>query len=543
MKSKSTSKNKSKKKTIIEEGQIDEIIKDITLIKPGNPFTQFVKQEAAKFREKNKDEKLVFTDFTKKCAEKWKKMSKNEKAKYEKMYEDAKMKYKSDLELVRHYIFKDCSNAARAPTAYRLFLNEKMREGFENDLAPAEVKKQAAKEWAKMEDKEKEIYKNKKKENDNWFEKAKNIKKVTPLSIFVQKTIESAKAKQKEVPLLKDIAPLWKSLPEKEKKKYEQYAREINDEKERLQDLYDITHGVKPKKAAGAYRIFLQEKAKENEIKNIQEGIEKWKKLSEEEKEEYLKKSHRCHLAYKYKKLIYNQKIKKFLPKKPGTALTHFFKEKKGQKPPEGEKFMVYWTKVYNSLPENQKKKYEEKAELAKEKYKKKLEQFKDRVFDMPKKPKSGFSLYVSDRITDLKQNNPNTPLTELIKQVAKEWVKQEVVSQADYNKQFAKDQARFKKQLKQFEKYGYYTKTKEQKSNGSKKGGEGEDDEEDEEDEDEKKRRKSSKKESSQKSKKSSQVKSQRTKKSVSTRSKSQRPNSTKKTVSVHKSAKKSKK
>ena len=46
-------------------------------------------------------------------------------------------------------------------------------------------------------------------------------------------------------------------------------------------------HGIKPKKPAGAFRIFLQEKAKNNEIKTIQDGHELWKKLSEEQKMKY----------------------------------------------------------------------------------------------------------------------------------------------------------------------------------------------------------------------------------------------------------------
>ena len=53
-----------------------------------------------------------------------------------------------------------------------------------------------------------------------------------------------------------------------------------------------MVNGIKPKKPAGAFRVFLQEKAKEKVLHSLQEGRELWEKLSEEEKEKYLKKAH-----------------------------------------------------------------------------------------------------------------------------------------------------------------------------------------------------------------------------------------------------------
>ena len=38
----------------------------------------------------------------------------------------------------------------RAPTAYRIFLNESLREGFEKNMDPKEVQKKAAEKWRKM---------------------------------------------------------------------------------------------------------------------------------------------------------------------------------------------------------------------------------------------------------------------------------------------------------------------------------------------------------------------------------------------------------
>jgi hypothetical protein len=499
------SKNKSKETTnasissLEDEEKIDQIMKDITLKRPRNPYTQFVLYETEKIKSKNNDAKIALQEFSASCAEKWKKLSQADKKKYIKLYDEEKVKYKNDIELVRHYLFKDFNDTVRSPpTAYRIFLNEKLREGFEKGYDPKEVKKEASLEWSKMSKEEKQVYKDKQKENSNWFLKAQKIKKITPIALFIQKRIDEDKENHKEPPTLKEIAPAWKKLSKNEKKTYEKYAQELNEEKEKLQDIYEITHGVKPKRPKGAFRIFLQEKAKNNEIKSLNHGHELWKKLSEEEKEEYYNKSHRCQLAYRYKNMIYKKQIKKILPKKPGGPIMQYLKEKKGQKAPNGEKWLTYWRSMYSNLSQEQKKKYEEKAQKAKEKYDKKMEQFQNKVFDMPKKPHTPFNLYVADRMTDLKKEKPNTLTSELLKQIAKEWQEGKNVDQAMYYKNAEKEKKRFKKQLAEFQKNGYYTKIKKTEK------GEDEDEEEDEKEKKASKKRKSSSRSSSKKSKKS---------------------------------------
>lgn len=46
------------------------------------------------------------------------------------------------------------------------------------------------------------------------------------------------------------------------KKNYEKYAQELNEEKEQLQDLYEITHGVKPKKPKELFVFSFKKKLK-----------------------------------------------------------------------------------------------------------------------------------------------------------------------------------------------------------------------------------------------------------------------------------------
>ena len=484
---------KSKEAELISDEKIDQIMKDITLKRPRNPYTQFVLSEVEQIKSKNKDLKIDFKELTSSCAEKWKKLKEAEKKKYIKLFDEEKAKYKSDIELVRHFLFKDFNDTVhQAPTAYRIFLNEKLREGFDQGSDPKEIKKEASSQWGKMSEEEKKVYYEKKRENDNWFFKANNIKKINPIALFIQKKIEEAKIKHKQPPSLQEIAPAWKKLSKNEKKSFEKYAQVLNDEKEKLLDIFEIVNGVKPKRPAGAFRIFLQEKAKNGEIKNLNDGHEMWKRLSEEEKEEYLTKSHRCLLAYRYKKMIYNKKIKKCLPKKPLKPIQIFLKEKKGQKPANGENWLTFWRDIYTNLPKDKKKKYEEKAEKSREIYDKKMIQFQGKVFDMPKKPIYGFRLYVSERMPELKKAKPDKNISDLLRQIAKEWQEGKIVDQKLYNKNAEKDKKRFKKQLKEFKKFGYYTKSKG-----------GEESEDDEEEKKSRSKKRSTSKASSQKTKK----------------------------------------
>ena len=126
--------------------------------------------------------------------------------------------------------------------------------------------------------------------------------------------------------------------------------------------------------------------------------------------------------------------------------------------------------------------------------------QFKDKVFDMPKKPVSAFRLYVSERMPDIIKESPKQSIQELMKQIAQEWSEGKKVNQKEYIKNAEKDKKRFVKQLKEFQKLGYYTKSKKEKEDN---------------DEEEEKGRKSQKKTSN------SKASSQKTKKNKASTSK----------------------
>ena len=184
-----------------------------------------------------------------------------------------------------------------------------------------------------------------------------------------------------------------------------------------------------------------------------------WDKLTEDEKEAYLKKSHTLRLAYKYKTMLYKKKIKKILPKKPANAYGQFLKEKKGMKVPEGERPLTYWASIYEQLSKEEKNKYEEKASLKKKEYIKKMDEFKNYIFDIPKKPATAFILFFKDRIPDLKAKNKDASISEFLEIAAKEWSSEEGKSKDEYNKMALQDKRRYKKQMKEFETFGYYKK------------------------------------------------------------------------------------
>ena len=83
--------------------------------------------------------------------------------------------------------------------------------------------------------------------------------------MFVQKKAEEYKNND-EAFGFKDCSKLWKKASEKEKKKYAKYAEELNEERKKMREYFEISKGIKPKRPMGAFKIFLQEMAKEGKF-------------------------------------------------------------------------------------------------------------------------------------------------------------------------------------------------------------------------------------------------------------------------------------
>ena len=103
------------------------------------------------------------------------------------------------------------------------------------------------------------------------------------------------------------------------------------------------------------------------------------------------------------------------------------------------------------------KKKLKKKAAI----YNKKMEAFKGIIFDIPKKPLTAFYLYIKDNLSNLKQKYKNLKMKDIQAMASDEWQNEDASKQKKYIRIAESDRKRFKEELKQFEKLGYYKKRK----------------------------------------------------------------------------------
>ena len=453
----------------ITEDEIDEMIRDITLKHPRSAYCLYIMENFKKEKDKNPEIKLV--QVQQKYSSKWPKVSDKEKDKYQKQSESEKEKFKKDLETVKNYLIQNY--VKEGATSYRIFLDTKLQEAFKNDEDPDSVKKAASDEWKNMSNEEKRKWNNLKKQNDTWWEKAKHSRTINAYAIFVQKKLEEARNADKKL-AFGEISKLWKNVSNNEKKKLKTYADSLNEERKRIREIYEMSQGFKPKRPMGAFKIFLSEMAKQDKFKGknpILEGKKLWKALTESEKDEYMKKSKRIKLTYEYRKMLYKQKIKKERPKHPLSAYTFFCKDMKNKKLPQGKSFLDYCSEKWNSLKEDEKKKYEQKSEKSKEIYEKEMAKFKNKVFDLPKRAKSAYQFYVIERYPVLQKEKPKADLSKISEAIGNEWNEMSNKEKKKFEKLQEQATEIYKKQLAEFKKQGYYTlKNKEERSQSKKK-------------------------------------------------------------------------
>lgn len=156
-KDRSSSKNRSTSKDKVDESgvavgvvlsndEIDDLIKDITLKKPGSAYSCFISEKY--HMEKKKDKDVSMIDVNKKYAEVWKKMEEKDRKPYVEEYDRRKKKYDYEIQLLNHIFINDYDT--KGATAYRLFLNQRIKEGFLREEDEEETKKNAREEWHNM---------------------------------------------------------------------------------------------------------------------------------------------------------------------------------------------------------------------------------------------------------------------------------------------------------------------------------------------------------------------------------------------------------
>ena len=440
---------------IIEDSDFEEKLSSISLKYLKNPKTIFIQEKFSLEKEKNSS--LKSCEIIKKLSKEWKEIPEEEKKKYIKLSEEEKEKYKKDFESARQFFLNEFKYKY---SCYRIFLYYRLIDFFVNNKKLKEIKVEANKEWNKLTKEEKLQWKTKNIEKISWIEKIINTNYINGYVVFVHKIIHEFKEKEEQISF-QICANLWRKLPINEKNKYEEFAEEINLEKLKKRELFEIINGIQPKKPAGAFKIFLSEKVKKEELKTnniLKEGINLWEKLSKEEKDEYLQKAKKIKLCYIYMKMIHKKKLKRIIPSKPKSAF-HFFVESNKDKIPENnENFFEMCKRLWNEISENEKEKYNKLADEELKKYEEKMEKYKNRIFNTPKSPKNSFQLYFIERMEHIKEENKDLNDSNYIKMILKEWENLDEEKKKIYEEHAKVEQKRFKVQNKEFNEFGYYT-------------------------------------------------------------------------------------
>jgi hypothetical protein len=87
------------------------------------------------------------------------------------------------------------------------------------------------------------------------------------------------------------------------------------------------------------------------------------------------------------------------------------------------------------------------------------MKYFQKAIFDLPKRPINGFILYYKNNVNEIKENKKNLLIKDVAKIISEKWNKENIMVHKKYNSMAKADIKRFKIELKQFEKLGYYVK------------------------------------------------------------------------------------
>ena len=368
--------------------------------------------------------------------------------------------YLKNLEIIKNYIFKGVDGKIKfKKTAFQLFLSDELIDGLEKGLNAKKIMNESYLKWKNLDINVKLKYFSKKEFNNSILDIAQNYQKINSFLVFIYHYLSCKIKNNENIPSIYELANLFIKLSKTKKLLYDDYSNHFLFLKFKIRDIYDAIHGIRVKTPSGALRIFLQEKAVKGEINNIKEGINKWSNLSVDEKEVYLSKCHIQFLSFKYKQLLYDKKIKRFLPNKPGSPFSIFIRKNKGINIPKGFKTFEYYRYLYNKLPDEEKIKYQTVYDDSVKIYNQKILDFKNKEFDLPKKPKSSFSFYLSDRLEQFYRENSQINLNKQINIIFKDW-SSNLIDKSYYEEKAEKDKKRFEIEIKEFESLGYYSKT-----------------------------------------------------------------------------------
>jgi hypothetical protein len=306
---------------------------------------------------------------------------------------------------------------------------------------------------------QKQVYEEKKDKHRELYEDIKKAKssQINAYALFCKDKMMKAREKNERMTLI-DCAEAWKNIKPAIKEKYEAYAQEVKEEREKNRDLYELAFNVKPKRPLGPFNFYLMELAKEGKFTGMKESAKVWHNLSIDEKEKYQKVAKKAQLAYMVKKAEYNSTVRKSYSK-PKSALNFFIADQKEYPNdlPQGG-FFQWCYKKWMKADDTIKRKYQKMADEAAKEHSQTREELDSKVFNIPKKPISAYNRYLKDRIPELQEKQPNKAVSELFGIIGEEWRNIKVSQKEKYEKLYSDELSEYKDQLKEYRSGGYYT-------------------------------------------------------------------------------------
>jgi O6-methylguanine-DNA--protein-cysteine methyltransferase len=404
-----------------DQERFEEEILKISLKRPKNAFNYFILE----IRKKNNITESL-TKSTAEFAKIYQRLPNSELKKYEELAEKDKQRYKEHMDLVKKYLIEKPQK--EKATTYAIFIDEKLHEARESASAedPKEIRKAAKLQWEAMIPVQRKFYEEKKEQHLKFYQELKvSNKRVSAYSLFVQDEAKAA-GNRGEKSNFKDTSEKWRKLSDAAKELYAVYAQETINDREQNRKLYMLAYGIKPKLPKSAYKIFLKEKVKEGKlgVKVLEVARALWDKLSDEQKEVYMKKAQKEKLTYELIKREYVQNNRK---SNGPSAWNLFIRDLKGTEKSEFSEigFFNYAYKKWKSLDKVLICKYakasKEMREKQNEEYEEKMKAEKNQA---PKRALSAYNIYLREKMPEFKKKFPKKEQTEIFQIISQEFAK-----------------------------------------------------------------------------------------------------------------------
>ena len=448
----SSSKTKPSRRAVSQsqkiEEEFEEQLLDIDLKKPRRPFNFFIQEMFQK--EGGKIDAKTMKDFSKK----FKSISEKEKNRLNDLAEKDKERYEEHLNLVHNNLIKKPDTERKS--GYHYFVDEQIGKAMEKGDDIADARAKAIDKWNGLSEEDKEKYYTMSDKNRDLYDKLKEYRseRISGYMLFSRDKRNTAKEKG-ETLTISELASMWKKSKDSVKEKYEEYAKELKDEMEKHKDLMELAFNLKPSRPLSAFNYFTKELYQSGDVKGFgktKQISEKWEKLSDEEKEKYVRMAKKERLIYIIKKQNYDAYVRKDIGKAP-SAMNIFFQDHAGEKLTLQDLYKK-WKESSSEI----KKRYQKKANEAKEEFQKKTVDVKNRVYEKPKRALAAYNFFFRHKYKELREQHNDAAPTEMFK-IMSDAYKALSKKQLKVYEDMADTDSREKKELiRQYDTFGYYT-------------------------------------------------------------------------------------